>query len=289
VADVLVVGSGGQLGFELLRASWPHGWRVIGKTHAELDVSDARAVRVALAELKPALVVNAAAYTQVDRAEDEPERAFAVNRDGAAHLADGKIPLIHVSTDYVFDGEKSGPYLESDAVAPLGVYGASKLAGEEAVRAREPRHVILRTAWVFGAHGQNFVKTMLRLAAERDIVRVVADQRGCPTPAADIARAIVRIATCIADGSASFGTFHFAGMPATSWHDFARAIFEEQRTRGGRVPELQAISSDQYPTRARRAKNSELGGDAIRKTYALEAPSWRAGLSAMLDEIGRRK
>jgi dTDP-4-dehydrorhamnose reductase len=285
VPDVLLVGSGGQLGFELLRAEWPRGLRVVGLSRAELDLTDAANVRHVLACSRPEIVVNAAAYTAVDRAEQEPELAFAVNRDGARHLAERAPALVHVSTDYVFDGKKDGAYLETDAARPLGVYGASKLAGEEAVRATLARHVIVRTAWLFGVQGANFVKTMIRLAAERERVGVVHDQRGCPTPAAELARAIVRIVERIANRSASFGTFHYAGAPATTWHGFAREIFEMLRARGRRVPELQPIATEEYPVPARRAQNSELACGAILAAYGIQQPSWAAGLSAVIDEL----
>jgi len=288
VADVLVVGSGGQLGFELARACWPAGLGVVARPRAGLDITDAAALRANLAELRPKIIVNAAAYTEVDRAEDEPERAFAVNRDGAGQLARAGLPLIHVSTDYVFDGEKHDAYVESDTTRPLGVYGSSKLEGERVIRETLAEHVIVRASWVFGAHGKNFVKTMLRLASERDVVRVVDDQRGSPTPAADLASAIVRIVERVLADRGRFGTFHFGGAPATTWHGFAAAIFEEHRARGGRVPKLEAITTDQYPLKAARAKNSVLGCDAIREAYGIEQPSWRAGLGAVLDELSGR-
>jgi dTDP-4-dehydrorhamnose reductase len=285
---VLIAGSGGQLGFELSRARWPRDVRVIAKQRAELDITDAQSVANAVAALRPSLIVNAAAYTEVDRAEDEPERAFAVNRDGVSHLAASGVPLIHVSTDYVFDGDKKSAYREDDAPNPLGVYGASKLAGEIAVRERLEHHVIVRASWVFGAHGKNFVKTMLRLGSERDQIRVVDDQRGCPTPAAELAAALVRIAERIVRGDASFGTFHFGGAPATTWYGFAQAVFEERRARGERAPELVPITTDQFPLKAKRAQNSELDCGAILRAYGLEQPSWRAGLGAVLDELGGR-
>ena len=202
---VLVTGANGQVGHALVRQG---GAAVVGLDRAALDITDREAVRRAVGEHAPDLVVNAAAYTAVDRAEAEEETAFAVNRDGPAHLADActehGIPLIHLSTDYVFDGTKGRvpegtPYVETDPVHPLGVYGRSKAAGEEAVRERLGRHVILRTSWVFGDHGQSFVRTILRLGQERDALRVVADQRGNPTAAADIARVVLQIAERIAE------------------------------------------------------------------------------------------
>ena len=218
---ILVFGANGQVGFELMRTAWGPGQIPVGLTRADGDVTDAQAVAAAMATHRPALVVNASAYTAVDKAESEPDAAFAVNRDGPANLARAcaaaGVPLIHISTDYVFDGtSKTEPWREDDPVAPQGVYAAGKLAGEEAVQAALPDHVILRTAWVFGAHGHNFVKTMLRLARERDELRVVADQHGCPTPAAAIAAAIAAIAQARLTGGWTPGVFHFAGAPATT-------------------------------------------------------------------------
>jgi dTDP-4-dehydrorhamnose reductase len=285
VRDVLVTGGAGQLGFELSRAEWPRDVRVVSRERSELDITDAAAVERAMATLRPDLIVNAAAYTDVDRAEDEPERAFAVNRDGPRHLAAAGVPLIHVSTDYVFDGEKAGAYGENDATGPLGVYGESKLAGESAIRERLTEHVVVRTSWVFGARGKNFVKTMLRLGSERDVIRVVDDQRGGPTPAAALAAAIVRIAERVLAGRGAFGTFHLGGAPAVTWFGFARAVFDEARARGQRAPELVPITTAEYPLKARRAKNSELDCTSIRRAYDIEQPSWRSGLAAVLDEL----
>src|SRR5271166_321549 len=201
---ILVFGAGGQVGREVCRAAWPSEYRVLPLDRKAVDITKAAAVSAMLAREAPGLAINLAAYTAVDRAESEPEAAWAANCAGAAHIAaaceESGTPLIHLSTDYVFDGCKTGPYREEDAVAPLGVYGDSKEAGERAIRAALPHHVILRTARVFGAHGANFVKTMLRLAAERSVLRVVADQRGCPTAAADIAAALVEIAAYIEKG-----------------------------------------------------------------------------------------
>lgn len=283
--EVLVTGGAGQLGFELSRAEWPPGTHVVVRERAELDIADAAAVSSAVSALRPDLIVNAAAYTEVDRAEDEPERAFAVNRDGPRNLAESGTPLIHVSTDYVFDGNKAGAYVESDATAPLGVYGDSKLAGENAIRERLAEHVVLRTSWVFGARGKNFVKTMLRLGSERDVIRVVDDQRGGPTPAAALAAAIVRIAERMVTDTGVYGTFHFGGAPAITWFGFARAVFDEARARGLRAPELVPITTAEYPLRAKRAANSELDCTAIRRAYGIEQPSWRTGLAAVLDEL----
>jgi dTDP-4-dehydrorhamnose reductase len=238
------------------------------------------------------LVVNAAAYTAVDRAEEDPEPAFSVNRDGpatlAAECAERRIPLIHLSTDYVFDGHASRPYRESDPAGPLSVYGASKLAGEEAIRARLETHIILRSSWVFGRHGSNFVKTMLGLGRQRDSISVVDDQRGCPTAAADLAVAIGRIAEQIDEPSfAHWGVFHYCGEPETTWFGFAEAIFEEATLlQACATPELLPISSVDFPSRARRPAYSVLDCRRIGKVFGIPQEPWRARLRGVISELG---
>jgi dTDP-4-dehydrorhamnose reductase len=238
------------------------------------------------------LVINLAAYTAVDRAESEPDAAWAVNCAGAAHIAavcgDSATPLIHLSTDYVFDGRRNDPYREENAVNPLSVYGRSKEAGERAVRAATPHHIVLRTAWVYSAYGANFVKTMLRLGAERPILRVVADQRGCPTAAADIAAALIAIARHIERGGIEWGTFHFTAAGSTSWHGFAEEIVGLAQTLGawpsGSAPRVEPITTDQYPTAAQRPMNSVLD---CRKIIGLgiSPPQWQSSLPAVVREL----
>jgi dTDP-4-dehydrorhamnose reductase len=244
-----------------------------------------------IAQERPDLVINLAAYTAVDRAESEPETAWAVNCAGVAHIAaacDDGTPLVHLSTDYVFDGRKDGPYCEGDAVNPLNVYGRSKEAGERAVRSAAPRHIILRTAWVYGAYGTNFVKAMLRLGAERPVLRVVADQQGCPTAAADIAAALIAIARKIERGGIGWGTFHFAAAGSTSWCEFAEEIVGLAGELGtwpsGLAPRVEPITTDQYPTAAQRPTNSVLD---CRKITALgiSPPPWRSSLPAVVREL----
>jgi dTDP-4-dehydrorhamnose reductase len=239
----------------------------------------------------PHIVVNTAAYTAVDAAETDRETAFAVNRDGPAALADAcravGAALLHVSTDYVFDGMKSDPYREDDAIGPLSVYGASKAAGEAAVRDRLDRHVILRTAWVYSPTGRNFVKTMLRYGAERDTMTIVDDQRGSPTAAADLAAAAIAVCAAIAEGRGDgFGTFHFCGGGATSWHGFAGEIFAGAAARGLRTPRsVEPIATASYPTPAPRPRNSVLDCGKIGRVYGVVAPPWQASLAACLDEL----
>lgn len=286
---VLVTGAAGQVGAELMRAAWPAGVAVTGVDRRGLDITDATAVDAVVAELAPEVIVNAAAYTAVDRAETEPDLAQAVNATGVAHLAAAAdrhgSRLVHLSTDYVFDGTKDGWYVEDDPVAPLGVYGATKLAGEQAAAAAE-RHLILRTAWVYGALGANFVATMLRLGAERDELAVVADQRGCPTAAVDIAAAIVDLVTAGLDGDELSGTFHLASPEEATWHEFACAILSEQIA-GGRLA-VRAIPTTDYPTPAARPANSRLDSTAIADAAGIVLPAWSTTMPAVRAELIER-
>ena len=286
---ILVLGARGQVGWELTRRAPALGHETLAWDVAELDITDAAAVDRALAASNAEVVINAAAYTAVDKAEQEPELAFAVNRDGPAHLAAAcarlQIPLLHISTDYVYDGRKPGPYVEDDATAPLGVYGASKLAGDEAVRRLLSRHVILRVSWVFGVHGHNFVKTILRLAREREELRVVADQHGGPTFAGDIADTLLELAgrTTEMDANANWGTYHYCGEPATTWHGFASAIVELARARESlRVQTVTAITTADYPTPAARPANSMLDCTRLAARFGIRPRSWQTGLEALL-------
>jgi len=289
-AAVLVLGSSGQLGGELLAASWPAGWQVIGRSHADLDITRRDDVMIAIETAERAgagLVINAAAYTAVDKAESESDRAFATNRDGAAHVASAcaraRLPLVHLSTDYVFDGTKQKPYVETDAPNPINVYGSSKLAGERAVQNALAEHVNLRTSWVYSARGHNFVKTILRLATERDEVRVVNDQFGCPTSARDLAGAIAAIAERIVTTGAPWGTYHCAGHGRASWVDFANAVLASSRTLAHRraVP----IPTAQYPTAAQRPAESELDSSHFARTFGITLPSWRESVARVVSEL----
>jgi dTDP-4-dehydrorhamnose reductase len=294
---LLVTGSAGQLGAELLRAAPAAGVAAQGLARDRLDIADAGAVAVAVGAAKASgcdVVVNAAAYTGVDKAESDRDRAFAVNRDGPGHLAEAcrrqGLPLVQVSTDYVFDGTKEGAYVETDRVAPLGVYGASKEAGERAVRGRLNEHLILRTSWVYAAHGHNFVRTMLRLAGKRDELRVVDDQHGIPTAAADIAQAILAIAAKILEARregryVAWGTYHYAAAGPTTWCGFARAIVERAGPLTGRHPAITAIRTADFPTPARRPANSVLDCRRIGAAFAPPRRPWQDGLDQVLSDI----
>lgn len=280
----------GQVATELRRAAWAEGLVVECLGRESVDVARSSAVRNAVGGSHSAVVVNAAAYTAVDKAESEPEVAFAVNRDGAAHLAEAcseaSVPLIHISTDYVFDGKKNGAYLEDDPVNPINVYGASKEAGERAVRQGLAAHVILRTAWVYSPHGHNFVKSMLRLGREHDELTVVDDQIGCPTGAADVTRAIVAIASQLVAGERDrFGTFHFCGAGVTTWYGIACAIFELAAARGAKVPRVKPIATTDYPMPAARSKNSVLDCSRIGRIYGIMQRPWRDCLIECIEEL----
>jgi len=286
---VLVTGITGQVGGALVARPAPTGIEWLPAGRDRLDLSAPETIAAALAAAAPDAVVNPAAYTAVDAAEGDRETAFRVNRDGPAALAtacaERGIPLIHLSTDYVFDGTGTRPYRPDDPVAPLGVYGASKEAGERAIRAAHADHVILRTAWVYAAAGKNFVNTMLRLGAERDELRVVADQHGTPTPAGDIADALVAILVARHGGAAIRGTFHYTAEGETTWHGFAEAVFERAARHWGRRPVLHAIATADYPTPAARPAYSVLDNAALDAALAGAVPrrSWRAALDAVLD------
>lgn len=288
--QILATGGNGQLGTELKRYPWPEGWEVVAIDIDELDLRDTAAIAAKVAERPWAAVISAGAYTAVDKAEDDVVTAWAVNALAPAAFAAAcraaDIPLVQVSTDYVFDGARDGAWLEDDAVGPLGVYGASKLGGELAVRTGTPRHVIVRTAWVVSAHGANFVKTMLRVGAERPVLRVVADQHGSPTAAGDLAAALATIAMRLAeDPAAPTGTFHFSNAGATTWHAFASAIFAGASARGGPSPQVEAIGTVDYPTPARRPANSLLDHSAIGEAYGIVPRPWQAALDDILDEL----
>jgi dTDP-4-dehydrorhamnose reductase len=289
---IAVTGKQGRVVSALIEVGPKLGVEMLPVGRPELDLLSPETVQPALANIRPNIIVNAAAYTAVDQAEKEPEVAMAVNAGGAMAVADAArmlgVPLVHLSTDYVFDGRKSTPYIEQDQVAPANVYGASKLAGEAAVAAATRDHVIVRTAWVYSPYGKNFVQTMLTLAQSRDEVSVVADQYGCPTYAHDIAVGIVAIGRNLLDRPQCEqlrGIFHLASAGETNWAGFASAIFESLRLLGKRVPKVTPITSAQYPTPARRPANSRLDCSKLERGYNIRLPSWRTSLMACLERL----
>ena len=290
----LIVGKHGQVATALADALPKAGFDCTSIGRPECDLINPQSAVDAIARANPSIVINPAAYTAVDRAEDESELAYMINEKAAGAVAlaaaAAGVPVIHVSTDYVFDGSKQSPYLETDATAPLGVYGASKLAGEIAVAAANPQHVILRTAWVCSPHGANFAKTMLRLAAERPELRVVDDQYGAPTFAADIAAAIAVIATKLTSSEvrpSDYGVFHYASAGETTWCRFARSIMEQSALRGGPHVPVTAIATREFPTKVRRPAYSKLSTDKIAEIYGLSAPDWHESLKVCLDQLVR--
>lgn len=288
VRHVLITGGAGQVGLELLRASWPSDVRLHAPGRDELDITDPASVTRLFDRIPVAAVINAAAYTAVDKAEDDVPTAFAANAMAPALLAEATrragIPLVHVSTDYVFDGSSPGVYDEDAPVAPLGVYGASKLAGELAVRSGNPRSVVLRTAWVFSAHRNNFLKTMLRAGSQNPVLRVVADQTGCPTSAADIAEALAVITLrLMADQTAPVGVYHFVNAGEATWHAFATAIFKAQTRFDS--PSVEAITTADYPTPARRPVNSRLATTKIARDFGIRPRPWEAAMQDVLTEL----
>jgi len=286
---IVLFGAGGQVGRELSEIAWPKGLALLPFERQTVDITDVAAVWRVISRSRAALAINMAAYTAVDHAETEPQKARMINALGARNVAAAcrraNAALVHVSSDYVFSGEKPDAYCEADAVSPINVYGQTKAEGETLIRNELEQHIILRTSWIFGARGQNFVKSMLRLGADRPVLPVVSDQRGCPTAAADIAAAVVAICRRIAGGDHPWGTYHFAGAPATTWDEFATAIFELSAARGGPRSRVEPISTAEYPTLARRPANSALDCSRIASRLGIEAPQWRAGLDAMLSQL----
>ena len=286
---VLVIGANGQLGWELCRKGEEQGFDMVALDLPEIDITEPSTVKKEVSQTGISLVINAAAYTAVDKAESEPDLAFAANRDGPGYLASScaqvGIPLIHVSTDYVFDGSKKGPYLETDPVSPLGVYGQSKAAGETEVRDHLQEHLILRTAWLYGVHGHNFVKTMLLLAREKEVLRVVADQYGCPTYAADLAEAILAILAQIAEaGDIAWGTYHYCSKGITTWHGFAEKIFDLAKECDSlMVKEVVPIATAEYPTPAKRPANSVLDCSLIIEHFGISPRPWQESLAYMIN------
>jgi dTDP-4-dehydrorhamnose reductase len=292
---ILLTGKDGQVGWELQRALAPLG-RVVALGRPELDLGDTGAIRARVREVKPEIIVNAAAYTGVDKAESEPELAMAINGTAPGILAEEAVALnallIHYSTDYVFDGTKSGPYVEDDAPNPINVYGRTKLAGERAIEQVGGTYFIFRTSWVYSPRGKNFLLTILRLARERDELRIVDDQVGAPTTARVIADTSAQVLGRLCPGHSSpaaqrsGGIYNLTCAGSTSWFGFAKQIIELRGSRpGSRRPNLIPIRTDQYPLPAKRPANSVLEGGKLRAAFGLHPPGWESALGLCLEEI----
>ncbi|MDV7105994.1 dTDP-4-dehydrorhamnose reductase [Vibrio sp. TH_r3] len=291
---VLITGCYGQVGSCLTQQLANNGnITVRGLDREHLDITNQKAVSAVVSEFKPTIIINAAAHTAVDKAEEEVELSYAINRDGPKYLAQAAqsvgAAMLHISTDYVFEGNKVGEYTETDATNPQGVYGESKLAGELAVSEACEKHIILRTAWVFGENGNNFVKTMLRLAENRDALSIVGDQFGGPTYAGDIASTLIQIAKRITQGeTVEYGVYHYSGLPHVSWFDFADAIFDVAVEQGvlANKPSITSITTDQYPTPAKRPSNSRLSNEKITLGFSVKASNWKVALNNIQAYIG---
>ena len=287
---ILVTGRDGQVARCLADLSGG-SHEIVALGRPDLDLTDPATIAAAVATVRPDIVVNPAAYTAVDKAESEPDAAFAVNAAGAESVAlaaaEAGVPIVHVSTDYVFAGDKDGRYVETDPVGPTGVYGASKLEGEARVLAANPRAVVLRTAWVYSPYGNNFLKTMLRVGKDRDVLRVVADQHGTPTYAPDIAAGILAVCErALADRDGAWpGVYHMVAEGETTWAGFAEAIFAASRERGGPAAGVEPITTADYPTPARRPKNSRLDTARFSATFDHRLPAWQSGITRCLDAL----
>ena len=294
VRKILVFGKTGQLASALARAARPPECQMLFLDRSACDLEKPMAAANAISQEKPNLVINAAAYTSVDKAEDEMEKARAVNALSPAAMAqacaDRDIPFITFSTDYVFDGEKVGEYCEDDPVNPVSVYGRTKEEGEALVRCGHRRHLILRTSWIYSASGANFVRTMLRLGAQASAVRAVSDQVGKPTFAGDLAAAAISAAQKLLQGSDIYGTYHVAGAGHASRYDFAECIFAGAKARGMKYPQrLECIASSQFPGAARRPLNSRLATAKFEGAFGVSLPPWRDSLAVVLDELASGK
>lgn len=286
---ILIAGGDGQVGREFADLA-AENITLLRCARSELDITQSDSIRQVFEKFQPDVVINAAAYTAVDRAESEPDLAFVINAIGAGNLAHAAqargIPLLHISTDYVFSGDKPAgkAWQESDVCEPRSVYGHTKLIGEEKVLEACSRAFVMRTSWVFGRYGNNFPKTMLRLARERDELRVVGDQYGCPTHAADIAATLLKAARAMIDGTLASGIYHYAGAPACSWHAFANATIERAFALGllEKKPNIISIATHEYPTAAQRPMNSEMCCKKLQQALGITAPQWRDGLGVLL-------
>ena len=288
--SILVTGGAGQVGIELSHLTWPDDVKIHTPARDDLDITDPGSVAMHFANSQPDCVINLAAYTAVDKAEADVATTFLVNSQGPAILAEAArrvgAPILHVSTDYVFNGSADRPYRETDDPAPLNAYGASKLAGELAVRAANSRSIVLRTAWVLSAHRSNFIRTMLRLAETTPELRVVDDQRGSPTSARDIAAALQRLALrAVDDPKTHWGVYHFVNAGVTSWHGLAEHIFNWRAEHGWPVPQVRPIATTDFPTPALRPRYSHLDTTLIQARFGIEPRPWEQAIDEILEEL----
>lgn len=286
---IILTGANGQVGSEIKLLASEYDMPVNAYSHLQCDILNYDILKNLIEAELPEAVVNTAAYTAVDKAEDDADSAYAINHKGSENLAricaDLNIPLIQLSTDYVFDGKADKPYLETDATLPESIYGKSKLDGENAIIKQCKKYIILRTSWVFGRYGNNFVKTMLRLASERKELSVVKDQTGCPTSARSIAQAVLKIVSAIRQGDTNWGIYHFCGKPETTWYNFAREIFHQAEAFGQKPPAIVPITSTEYPQRASRPMYSVLNCEKIQSVYAIKQPDWNEDLHNLLEDL----
>jgi dTDP-4-dehydrorhamnose reductase len=287
---ILLTGAYGQVGNEIVDLAVKSSLELYPFTHQQLNITEFEQLKQTISTIKPHYIINAAAYTAVDRAESERERAFAVNALGVKHLAkiaqEYDIPLLHISTDYIFDGHKKLAYCEDDAANPLSVYGLSKLSGENLLRETWFKHIILRVSWVFGAYSSNFVKTIVRLAKEHSELSIIADQRGAPTYSGDIAQTLLKIIKCLHMGQTDWGTYHYTGTPTLSWYEFAKKIVDEAKQHQQLVlREIIPISTLEYPSLARRPYNSELACDKFAQVFNIKPNNWSEGLKKVVSTL----
>jgi len=283
----MITGAGGMTGAELVRQARRKGWKCEAYTRSDLDIADPFAVEAAIESARPEIVFNAAAFTAVDLAESEKEPAMLVNATGAGNVARAATTIgatvVHISTDYVFDGRASRPYLPTDPANPVNTYGKTKLAGEKAVQAESGNHLIVRTSWVYSHEGRNFVKAMLRAADEKRELRIVIDQQGSPTSAPDLSAALITAAEAVRDTPSLSGTYHFSNSGITNWYEFAKAIFE---IRGGEPPRMRSITTAEYPTAARRPAWSVLDTTSFERAFGITPRSWREALTDTMRRLG---
>lgn len=283
---ILLTGAKGQLGREIVGLGKNLNLPLHAFARSQLNIIELEQIDAAVKTTKPKYIINTAAYTAVDMAEKESELAFSINSKGVNNLAQiadkYDIPLIHISTDYVFDGQKKSAYIEGDETQPLSAYGKSKLSGENLLRKTWNKHIILRVSWIFGQYGNNFVKTILRLAKEKNELKIIADQRGAPTYTGDIALTLIKIIQCIEKGQTDWGTYHYTGIPTLSWYDFAKKIVTEAKQHQPLiVKKIIPILSSEYPSIARRPYNSELACQKISQTFSIDPNNWFFGLKKM--------